>query len=218
MNTYFYDTVQFNFRDIVSNIFGVDNLKELHDTLDKELDIPDDPSKDQSTVFHKIFYQGVDEKDSIFLEKYTQFVEHLCSLHFNREDMVYQTRPTFRVHIPNNIAVAEWHKDKAYNHSPQETNVFLPLTRAFDTNTVWAESEEDKGDYAPIEAINGQYCLWDGANLTHGNKKNTTGVTRVSIDFRLIPANDMKYSGTSVTNKVPMELGYYWSEVNLEHE
>ena len=127
--------------------------------------------------------------------------------------MVYQTKPTFRVQAPNNIAVAQWHKDKAYNHSCKEVNIFLPLTNAYDTNTIWAESEEDKGDYAPMEAKIGEYYIWNGANLLHGNKENITGVSRVSVDFRLIELSDFNYDGTSVTTKVPMKLGHYWSKL-----
>lgn len=148
---------------------------------------------------------------------YRQFIQNIISPHFKDNNIIYQTKPTFRVQPPNNIAVAKWHKDKAYNHSSNEINIFLPLTKAFDTNTIWAESEEDKGDYSPMNAEIGEYYIWNGANLFHGNKKNETGVSRVSVDFRIILENNFNYEGTSVTTKVPMKLGHYWTKLNAKN-
>jgi len=210
MDKFCYDVKKFDLASIVKRVFDTDNLEQLHAQQVGPNKIPKDPSKDQATAFHKTFYRIFDDENSKFLSVYKDLAGYVASLHFPEEKMVYQTRPTFRVQIPNNIAVAKWHKDKAYNHSEREINIYLPLTKAFDTNTVWAESEEDKGDYSPMNADLGEYYIWDGANLTHGNKKNTTGQTRVSIDFRLIPLRDFSYKGTSVTTKVPMKLGYYW--------
>jgi ectoine hydroxylase-related dioxygenase (phytanoyl-CoA dioxygenase family) len=133
--------------------------------------------------------------------------------HFTGKTIIYQSRPTFRVHAPNNIAVAKWHKDKAYNHSSNEINIYLPVTSAFDTNTIWAESEEDKGDYAPMNANYGEYFIWNGANLLHGNKKNETNQSRVSLDFRFILPENFQYSGSSVTHGVEMALGKYWTRL-----
>jgi ectoine hydroxylase-related dioxygenase (phytanoyl-CoA dioxygenase family) len=64
-----------------------------------------------------------------------------------------------------------------------------------------------------MEAKVGEYYIWNGANLLHGNKENKTGVSRVSVDFRLIKLDNFSYNGTSVTTKVPMELGHYWSQL-----
>jgi ectoine hydroxylase-related dioxygenase (phytanoyl-CoA dioxygenase family) len=213
MKKYSYDTLVFNFSDIVQKRFNIDRLDQIHTVATEKLEIPDDPSKDQKTIFHKMFYPIYEDENSEFLIIYKQFVQYLIDKHFSTENMVYQTKPTFRVQAPDNIAVARWHKDKAYNHSSNEVNIFLPLTDAFDTNTIWAETEEDKGDYIPMEAKVGEYYIWNGANLLHGNKENKTGVRRVSVDFRLIKLDNFSYDGTSVTTKVPMELGHYWSKL-----
>lgn len=213
MNKYSYDVNQFNFIEVVRDLFNISSLDQIHTILDKQLDIPTDPNQDQQTVFHKKFYTLYDSPDSEFLKIYKSFVDHIANNYFNGLDIIYQTKPTFRVQAPNNIAVAKWHKDKAYNHSSNEINIFLPLTKAFDTNTIWAESEEDKGDYSPMNANIGEFYIWNGANLNHGNKKNETGVSRVSVDFRLILEDNFAYEGTSVTTKVPMKLGHYWSKL-----
>lgn len=213
MKLYYYNTRHFDFAQTVRDIFKVEDLSYIHNILDEQLSIPDDPSKDQKTKFHKIFYESFERENCPFLDMYREFIVYLKETHYPNQKMVYQTRPTFRVHAPGNIAVAKWHKDKAYNHSENETNVYLPLTKAFDSNTIWSETEEDKGDYQPMNADVGGYFIWNGANLLHGNKKNETGVSRVSVDFRLIQFDDFNYEGTSVTTKVPMKLGHYWSEV-----
>ena len=48
------------------------------------------------------------------------------------------------------------------------------------------ESEEDKGDFAPMEGEYGDLIQWNGANLSHGNKLNETNQTRISFDFRVL--------------------------------
>jgi len=213
MNKYSYDIQKYNFSEIVRKFFNIDSLDSIHTILDKQLDIPTDPSQDQQTTFHKIFYKIYDQENSEFLNTYQNFIKNIIASKFINKKIIYQTKPTFRVQAPDNIAVAKWHKDKAYNHSTNEINIFLPLTRAFDTNTIWAESEEDKGDYSPMNAEVGEYYIWNGANLYHGNKENKTGVSRVSVDFRIIFEDNFSYDGNSVTTKVPMKLGHYWSKL-----
>ena len=93
-------------------------------------------------------------------------------------------------------------------------NFFVPLTKAFDSNTVWVESEEGKEDFAPMNARYGEFYMWDGANLKHGNKKNETGSTRVSFDFRVLPRSKYVESGKkSVTQGMPFEIGQYYEEL-----
>lgn len=207
-----YDHQQFRFASIAREILSTESLELLHTTLDRDLAMLDNPDNDQNTVFHQHFYNAFEEEQPAFLDTYTRFARHVCETHCPGREMVFQTRPTFRVHVPNNIAVAEFHKDRNYNHSPYERNIYVPLTRAFGTNTIWVESSEDQADYAPMELVYGEYYLWDGANLTHGNRVNDTGITRVSFDFRIIEHDRFQYEGASVTSHVPMKIGYYWSK------
>lgn len=211
---YQYNTEKFPFINITKKIFDIQNLENIHRLLEKPLDIPTNHHQDQKSDLHKIFYKNYEDVSSDFLTTYRNFVSYLATEHFNSMNLIYQTKPTFRVHTPGSLAVAKWHKDKIYNHSHQEINIFLPLTKAFDTNTIWTESIEDLGDFQPMEAIPGEYYIWDGANLMHGNKQNTTNSSRVSVDFRIINKDNFNYKGESVTTKVPMKLGCYWSELN----
>ena len=213
MQKYNYDLITYNFTDLVKDHFGIDELSNIHNLSKEKINIPEDPSKDQKTLFHRIFYSIYDQENSSILETYKRFIKNEICVQINSTDIIYQSRPTFRVHAPGSIAVAKWHKDKEYNHSLNEINIFLPLTKAFDNNTIWSESVEDKGDYAPMNADVGEYYIWNGANLLHGNKTNDTNVSRVSLDFRIIFRDKFDYKGTSVTTKVPMKLGHYWSEL-----
>ena len=74
-----------------------------------------------------------------------------------------------------------------YGHNPKEINFFVPQTPAFETNTLWIESEEGKEDFEPVTLKPGEFLRFDGANLMHGAKENHTGKTRVSFDFRIMP-------------------------------
>ena len=90
-------------------------------------------------------------------------------------------------------------------------NFFLPFTRAYGTNTIWVESEEDEGDYKPMNIKYGEFVQWDGSNLSHGNKKNITQTTRVSVDFRVMPYSTYKPSNHgSINTKTKFEIGGYY--------
>jgi ectoine hydroxylase-related dioxygenase (phytanoyl-CoA dioxygenase family) len=149
---------------------------------------------------------------------YEKFILNIIKPLYN-EQIVYQAIPTFRVAYPNNIAVGEYHKDKWYRDADwavevNEDNFFLPFTDAFDTNTIWVESQEDKGDYSPMNCNYGEIIQWDGSNLTHGNKINTTGKARVSIDFRVMKYTNYKPSEQgSINTKTKFQIGGYYKTI-----
>ena len=90
-------------------------------------------------------------------------------------------------------------------------NYFVPLTKTHGTNTLWAETVEDKADYIPFESDYGECTEWNGSFLTHGNKINKTSVTRVSFDFRVIPKSRyIPSEHTSVNMKLPFKVGGYY--------
>jgi len=70
---------------------------------------------------------------------------------FGYKEIIYQQIPTFRVQLANgNLAVGEWHKDKAYNHGVSELNFWMPFVNTNELNSIWMESQEDKGDLSLI--------------------------------------------------------------------
>lgn len=198
-----YNTNDYPFLEELGLIYGTKELNILHeqykfDLLKRE--------NDQKTEVHKKYYDNF----SYIKPIYDDFVKEQIMPLFG-EPVVYQKIPTFRIQAPNNLGVGEWHKDKQYNHNQNEINFFLPFTDAFDTNTIWAESEEDKGDYSPLEAHYGEFIMWEGVRLTHGNKLNTTNMSRVSVDFRIVPFSKWSVQeGEAINTKVKFDIGGYY--------
>jgi ectoine hydroxylase-related dioxygenase (phytanoyl-CoA dioxygenase family) len=209
MNKYTYDTDYYKFLDLLRstfNIYHLDKINENREVFKRE--------EDQSTKYHKLYYELARTPEFTLL--YTDFIKQIIKPIYG-EQIVYQTIPTFRIAFPNNIAVGEWHKDKWYRNGEwandvKEDNFYLPFTNAFDTNTIWVESEEDKGDFAPMNCNYGEIIQWNGSNLTHGNKINETGKARVSVDFRVIRYSNYKPSNYgSINTKTQFAIGGYYN-------
>ena len=144
-----YDIEMYPFRDVVESWFEVESilpmagLSKLHMQRQYE---HFERENDQSTIWHKCFYKKIRES-SVFDSYYKAFLESKVKPRFN-EEIVYQKIPTFRVHLPGNVSVGEFHKDKNYRDEVwadkvNELNYYVPLTKAYGTNTVWVETEED---------------------------------------------------------------------------
>lgn len=203
-----YDISTFNFKQHLEKLFEVDDLTSINSNYQLF-----ERANDQSTDFHNIFYNWA--RTTQFTNLYETFIKEVVQPLY-AEKIVYQAIPTFRICLPNNIAVGEYHKDKKYRDENwaskvKEYNFFLPFTDAFATNTIWVESEEDKGDYAPMVCNYGEVIQWDGSNLTHGNEKNETGKTRISVDFRVIAQSNYipNDKGSINTNSLFAIGGYY---------
>ena len=148
---------------------------------------------------------------------YDKFVSYLAHNLF-KENLVYQSKPTLRIHIPENMAVGEFHRDRNYNHPIEEINFWVPITEAKNTNTIWIESDYDKKDFKPMNLDYGQYLIFD-SGLLHGNKLNSEKKTRVSFDFRIIPSSkwkDDKYKDfSSISKKKKFVIGDYYEITNI---
>ena len=209
-----YSIKDYSFADIINNILDTTDLSQIHkedhfkgyDVFSRE--------KDQSTKYHKLYYDNF----HLIEPTYKNFIKNIIRPLYD-EPIVYQRIPTFRLHFPGNIAVGEWHKDKFYrdknwHESVCKLNYYLPFTNAYETNTIWVETEEDNGDFKPMNTKYGECVQWDGSNLTHGNKKNTTSETRISVDFRVIPISTYKPStNNSINTKMRFKIGEYYEQI-----
>lgn len=209
-----FDTGKYDFKGIVQDYLNIKDLSNAHsEYLDSGVVVKE--GKDQRTSIHSSFYEKMDS-DPIFKKTYDLFIKDFIKPKlFESEDIIFQRFPTFRAHYPMNLAVFEFHKDKDYNHDKNEINFFLPLTDCFETNTVWIESREDLGDFSPIVCEYGEIVMFDGANLKHGNKMNTTDITRISFDFRILKKsfyNEGIYK-TSKTKGMKFSIGEYFQEL-----
>ena len=212
-----YCTYSYQFIDVVEGwfwnegILPIGGLSDLH--FHKTYDLFE-RENDQSTIWHKCFYDKIRE-DISFDNIYIDFLDKVIKPRFD-EEIVYQKIPTFRVHLPGNVSVGEFHKDKHYRDEKwadkvQELNYFVPLTKAYGTNTIWAETEEDLGDFQEISADYGECVEWSASKLTHGNKQNLTSTTRVSFDFRVIPKSRyIESNHLTINTKTPFGIGGYY--------
>lgn len=201
---------EYDFVGLTNRIFDTDDLAGLGAAT-----APSQPllafQLDQSTKYHRQFYSSFAERLG---PTYRDFIANVATGVLGTREICYQAVPTFRIHLPDNVAVGEFHRDKDYNHQDGEVNFWLPLTPAWDTNTMWLESTADRGDYQPVEVMPGQVFVFDGVNLRHGNKLNTTGATRVSFDFRCMALDRYRDHGLkSVKAGVPMSVGHYFAKL-----
>lgn len=210
-----YDINKYNFSEIISELFECEKLNKLHEQKDfKDLikQSVDDTHKFQQSSYHQIYYNNF----NIIEPVYNEFLSNVIKPLYN-ENIVYQIKPTFRIHFPNGMSVGMFHKDKDlrdydWHESIKEDNFYLPFTDTYDTNTIWYETEEDKGDYTPMNCKYGEIIQWDGTNLTHGNKINETNDTRVSMDFRVTTESNFKNSTKNTkNNKTKFTIGGYYN-------
>ena len=206
-----YNIDNFSFKLKLEKIFQINELSDLNDNIEVFT-----REKDQSTNWHKLFYNWA--RTNEFINLYDKFILEIVKPLYN-EQIVYQAIPTFRVAYPDNIAVGEFHKDKYYRNGEwaskvKEDNFYLPFTNAFDTNTIWVESEEDKGDFTPMNCNYGECIQWDGCNLTHGNKINNTNKARISVDFIVIRySNYVTSEYESINTKIKFQIGGYYKTI-----
>lgn len=205
---YSYSTVDFPFREEVQSILDYKDLNSLHLLGDSNQEVFK-RENDQSTLWHKNFYKNYSRN---FANLYLNFIETVLKTGFGWDKVVYQNIPSFRVHLVKNVAVGEWHRDRNYSHNTKEINIWMPFTDAYDTNTIWTESREGLEDFKPYEVKYGQFLIFNGANLMHGNKINETKDTRVSVDFRLIDYSVYEESeGSSINTNLKFKIGEYYS-------
>lgn len=142
-----------------------------------------------------------------FVDVYKHFVHTVAVKEMHGEPLIYQAQPTFRCSHPGQAALGHRHCDADYCHQPNEVNFWLPLSPVYDTNSLWVESAPGLHDFKPIEAQPGEGFRFYGNQCEHYTCPNTTEHTRISLDFRVVPAAlyDPEYKGKSW--KVNFKLG-----------
>jgi hypothetical protein len=175
-----YDTQRFPLAQECESMLGFGPLSKLHEVHDYELRKREN---DQETLFHERFYETF--PGSWFSGVYEGFMRERIQPIFG-EPIVIQTIPSFRVQLPGNLAVGEFHKDGDYGHGLDEVNVWVPLTEATVVNTIIIRLD---GHDRPWPCLVGDFLLFNGAAREHGNLPSDYDHTRVSFDARVIPAS-----------------------------
>tara|TARA_R110000824_G_scaffold318633_1_gene505775 strand:+ start:1679 stop:2374 length:696 start_codon:yes stop_codon:yes gene_type:complete len=212
-----YDVSIYDFCGEVEKIFkvsrgGLDNLHEFRNEL-----MPIDKlnfGNETRTNFHSTFYDALNSSSGDDIrDVYERFIKDVVSPMFEGS-FVYQTFPSFRVHIPNDQAIHKWHydSDEDHNHPDWEINFQIALTKIWDSNAMWVESIPGLGDFQPVEMSAGDCTIFYGNKCVHGNKENKTGKTRVSMDFRVMPYDkyDESAAKSSATASRKFVIGDYY--------
>lgn len=210
----------YNFGNALKNLYSLDVLEELHNSdEDMRPFIDADIGRDSHSEFHRIFYTNIKLSESPIRILWDRFCTEAVKEIFPEEQpLIIQALPNLRIHIPGAQAVHRWHcdSDKDHRHPLGEVNIILAITNMFETNSVWRESSPNKGDYVPFNLSAGDMVLWNGNTCIHGNKKNTTNQTRISLNFRVIPKLKYQESQTngwskkSVTTSTKFAIGDYY--------
>jgi hypothetical protein len=205
-----FDLAEYPFPAVTARILGLGRLDELHLTYP----FPQGSTGDQDTPVHGVFYRAYDEIRPL----YERFLREWLAPRYD-EDICVQRVPSFRVHYPHATASREFHRDSDYNHQPGTVNYWMPLTEAFETNSVWIETEPGAEEFHPVRLTPGHILRFDALRLKHGSLPNETGLSRVSFDFRVIPLSSHRYSGLrSGSSGVPLELGGYYMLLTQDGE
>lgn len=199
-----YPLEHFPFPDLVVASLDVPDLAAL------EADLPQRTwQTDQQSPWHAPFYAGFAEWSPL----YEQFVRAIIAPRLD-EPCYYQRVPTFRVQLPGNLAVGEFHTDAQYNHPLGEVSFWLPLTQASDTCSLWIADDDE--ELHAVSALPGDVIEFSAVTRLHGNKVNLTGRSRVSFDFRLLPVRLLPEVDGPPTKHTGMRFvpgGYYAEEV-----
>jgi hypothetical protein len=210
-----YDTERYHFRSLICEALGHDDLEDLH--MYYEYDKPFTMENNSDTVPHNKFYSKIRDGWTDFEQLYDKFVREVIVPIYGSCNFVYQSLPTFRVHLVGNWVVSEFHCDSqtGYNHPEGEINIQVAITDIFDTNATWCESVPGLGDYTPMELEHNEFMIFNGSKCRHGNMINETSDTRVSFDFRILPLEKYEpdMSKTSGTRKMRFIVGEYYKEL-----
>ena len=105
------------------------------------------------------------------------------------ERVVFQSFPCVRVHRPGEFSIGP-HCDAQYQAPDGNLNYYVPLTEAiWGTNSLYLESEPGAEDWHPLTLSYGELKTFYGVYCSHFTAENTTDVTRVSLDFRMLPGS-----------------------------
>ena len=218
LNKLRYDINEYKFIDLVSNLYDC-NLNELHNSKEDRYELFTELGKDSHTVYHKMFYNKLDNGWKEIQDEYNRFVNEVVLPYLGLNEALVQTFPTLRIQLPNNVAIVIKHfdSDELHKHPTGEINFIYALTDMFDTNTIHVEKMPRLEEYEPVLLKAGECISFNGNKCSHYNVVNTTGKTRVSWDFRVLPLNyyNSEYNLESITTKTKYVEGGYYTRFKL---
>jgi hypothetical protein len=208
-----YNPTDYNFIKLVTDLFETE-LNNIHGTDSVEYNLFSSVGNDCNTVYHRKFYDCLNNNWQEIKDEYAKYINDVILPYLGLEEALVQTFPSFRVQLPNNVAIVVNHydSDEQHQHPTGEINFIYALTDMYDTNTVQVEKSPRMEIYDPILLKAGETICFNGNKCKHHNIINETGKTRVSWDFRVLPLNYYVENNTGLsasTNKKYIEGSYY---------
>lgn len=210
-----FDKLKYSMYKDVEELFGY-KLSEAHNNQPEKYELFTELGKDSHTVYHKKFYSAIDQEGGwkSFTDKYKSLIEEVILPHLGLSEALVQIYPSFRIHLPDNVAIVIKHhdSDKNHRHPYGEVNFIYALTDMYDTNTLKVEKMPRSGEFVDLTLKQGECISFNGNLCDHFNVINKTAKTRMSFDFRVLPLNyyDQNYQKKSVTmSQKYIEGGYY---------
>lgn len=207
--TFSYDNVFCCFKEKIEKLFGCP-LEELHTQLGvfERVNL----QTCQKTLAHRVFYANFERCIGAM---YRNLIND-CIRDIINEPFYYQKIPTFRIGLPGNCFVGEYHKDSYYKHQDYEVNFNLGLANYVGKAGLRTEVEPDSGKFITLECPYGTLFSFDHIDCLHGSETNETDQTMVSMDFRIAPVS-LYYNAeeaASINTKVEFRPGgYFASEI-----
>lgn len=182
-----YMNSNYDFRPFLKECFDNDKLDEIH-VNNPSYDIFTEFGPDVRTWYHKKFYSYLDsEKGLKMKELYDKLIHDVILPYLNIKEGYVQKFPSFRIHLPNNVAVSKKHTDNSLGHPIGEVNFTYVFTDMFDSNSIYIEKMPRMNEYVNMEMQENNIISFNGNLCMHYNKKNETNKSRVSMDFRVLP-------------------------------
>ena len=197
----------------IHNLLDSDDMLEC-DKLYYKVPVQQFGVSDRKSIFIQNFHNFVDT-DETFQNLYDKFILDIIKPLFNitpENKIIVQKTPNIRFHLPNcsNIGyiinsknvysdIFGVHKDSEFGHPKKELNIIVPLTKMFGSNSIYYNSIPDTDndtnntvlyDYNNLKMELNNFYVGNLNECYHYNKINTTGFTRVSLDFRVLRLED----------------------------
>jgi hypothetical protein len=210
-----YDLAEFPFAEAAARALEYPDLPHIHESDRTKAD--DNGVTNGQRVFYKRF---VDDLADLYVRLLKTLVAQVIP-----GDLVVQRIPTLRIHPPGGQAVNRFHVDADFGHQPGIINFWLPFTPAIGSSSVVLDAAAAGGnpgsdpapDYRAVDLSPGELLRFDAINIQHGNFQNDMRTSRVSMDFRVIPADRYEErTDVSVAAKVPLRLGAYYVLLRAE--
>lgn len=168
----FFNHQQYNFAKAITNIINVeyDLLDQIHRIIPSQELTPE--------LFRNI------TSDQNFHAIYVSFIKNVLKTQFGFSRIVYQKYPNIQFYFSGYHRLHQSHFSIKQNDS-NTINILIPCTNAYDTNTIWFETESNTGILQPQNLTYGEYIAFCQQKIIRDIQRNTTRHSSVFIEFSI---------------------------------